>query len=255
MFGGIEIMVLDLRKNSIGIAILISVIFLTADYAGAAKTVPTIRIEIPKKEPNKTGPTEPTTPAIPLDESDLTPSLDKLNEETFPGDEEEPVIQADEPEERVPPKIFYGDKDLPEQVKALRLKFLDIARLGEVEKLRPLFETFKEPPLLTFEDVEDPIEFLKTSSGDGEGRELLAILLEVLESGYVLRDKDEDGEIYIWPYFVDIPPEDLKPRQLVELFRLITAGDFEDMKAYGAYIFYRVGITPNGELKFFIAGD
>ena len=36
-------------------------------------------------------------------------------------------------------------------------------------------------------------------------------------------------------------------RQLVELFKLIYAGDYEDMKNEGNYLFYRVGITPKGK--------
>ena len=33
------------------------------------------------------------------------------------------------------------------------------------------------------------------------------------------------------------------------------SGDYDDMKSYGAYIFYRVGITPDGHWQFFVAGD
>ena len=36
---------------------------------------------------------------------------------------------------------------------------------------------------------------------------------------------------------------------------IVTAGDFDDMKQFGAYIFYRVGITPAGQWTFFVAGD
>ena len=79
--------------------------------------------------------------------------------------------------------------------------------------------------------------------------------MEILETGFVHRDEGDEGEIYIWPYFVDVPPEDLKSNQLIELFQIITAGDFEDMASYGTYIFYRAGIAPNGDLKFFVAGD
>ena len=76
-----------------------------------------------------------------------------------------------------------------------------------------------------------------------------------METGFVHRDEGEEGEVYIWPYFVDVPPEDLKSDQLIELFQIITAGDYEDMVSYGTYIFYRAGIAPNGDLKFFVAGD
>ena len=43
--------------------------------------------------------------------------------------------------------------------------------------------------------------------------------------------------------------------QRVELFKIVKAGDFDDMKTYGTYIFYRVGITPDGRWSFFVAGD
>ena len=34
-----------------------------------------------------------------------------------------------------------------------------------------------------------------------------------------------------------------------------TGGDYEDMKNFGAYIFYRAGITPDGRWRFFVSGD
>jgi hypothetical protein len=52
-----------------------------------------------------------------------------------------------------------------------------------------------------------------------------------------------------------VPLDRLTPPQRVELFKIVTAGDYEDMKSYGAYIFYRVGITPDGRWQFFVAGD
>ena len=62
-------------------------------------------------------------------------------------------------------------------------------------------------------------------------------------------------EFYLWPYFYSLPLEQLDDRQKVELFRIITAGDYEEMSVYGAYIFYRTGIGPDGDWKFFLAGD
>lgn len=109
---------------------------------------------------------------------------------------------------------------------------------------------------LSFDDsTDDPIDVLKQSSGDEGGQEILAILLEVLEAGFVHLDAGTDHELYVWPYFFAVPLDKLGAPQRVELFKLITAGDYEDMKGYGAYIFYRVGITPEGKWQFFIAGD
>ena len=100
-----------------------------------------------------------------------------------------------------------------------------------------------------------PIAFLKSSSGDEGGREILAILTEVLEAGFVHVDAGTANDMYVWPYFAYYPVDKLTPPQLVELFKLVYAGDYEDMKAYGTYIYYRVGISPDGRWQFFIAGE
>ncbi|MEH6725447.1 MAG: hypothetical protein V7703_04745, partial [Hyphomicrobiales bacterium] len=88
-----------------------------------------------------------------------------------------------------------------------------------------------------------------------EGQEILAILLEVLEAGYAQLDPGTESEIYVWPYFASVRLDTLTPQQRVELFTLVTAGDYEDMKAFGAYNFFRLGISPDGVWQFFIAGD
>ena len=61
--------------------------------------------------------------------------------------------------------------------------------------------------------------------------------------------------MYIWPYFTRYPLDKLLGPQMVELFRLITAGDFQDMQDKGVYSFYRVGIGPDGTWHFFEDGD
>ena len=86
-------------------------------------------------------------------------------------------------------------------------------------------------------------------------QEILAILEEVLSAGYVHVDAGTPQELYVWPYFFALPLDKLDAKQRVELFKIVTAGDFDDMKQFGAYIFYRVGITPAGQWTFFVAGD
>src|SRR3990170_2119306 len=103
--------------------------------------------------------------------------------------------------------------------------------------------------------VPNPIEYLKSLSGDPEGREILALLIEVFEAGYVHVDVGTPDEMYVWPYFARYPVDKLTPPQLVELFKLVYAGDYEDMKAYGNYMSYRAGIAPDGTWRYFIAGE
>ena len=62
-----------------------------------------------------------------------------------------------------------------------------------MEKLRALMQAQPEPPAVSFGDPGDPIEYLKALSGDAEGREILAILLEVLESGFVACRRGDGG--------------------------------------------------------------
>jgi hypothetical protein len=159
-------------------------------------------------------------------------------------------------EDDAPLPVSYDDAGLPRPVRDLRERLMEIARSGDVERLRPYLETGAEPTALSPMPIEgDPIDQLKAASGDGDGVELMAILLEVLESGHVRMDPGEDSEIFVWPYFTQVSLEALDKRQLVELFELVTAGDYQRMLENGAYDFYRVGISPAGRLEFFLMAD
>jgi len=145
---------------------------------------------------------------------------------------------------------------LPEPVRRMRELIVEAAKSGDPEKLRPLLGSGPTATQLSFGAIEsDPIQYLKDVSGDQNGLELLAILLDIFDAGYARLDAGEATEIYIWPYFYTLPLDVLDDRQMVELFRIITAGDLQDMRAFGSYSFYRTGISPDGEWLFFLAGD
>jgi hypothetical protein len=187
--------------------------------------------------------------SIPLPDPIRPPlQIDDTGSETL-SDEPEAETRTD------PPEIIYDPERLPEAVRATRERLMEIARSGDIEGLRPLLGEGEEATLLSHgPPQEDPAGYLRSISGDTDGHEVLAILYEVLESGFVRLETDDDEAIYVWPYFYALPLEDLDPRQRVELFMLVTAGDYEDMKAYGSYIFYRAGIAPDGRWVFFLAG-
>jgi hypothetical protein len=153
------------------------------------------------------------------------------------------------------PKILRAETEMPEPVRRTRARLMEAARSGDVKQLRRLMEAQPEMPSVSFGDPGDPIEYLKALSSDAEGREILAILLEVLETGFVQVEPGTPDELYVWPYFAQYPLEALTPSQLVELFTLLTAADYEDMRSYGSYTFFRVGIAPDGRWLFFLAGD
>lgn len=145
---------------------------------------------------------------------------------------------------------------LPESARRMRQLILDAAATGDPAKLRPLLGTGPTATQLAFGQIDaDPVDYLRSISGDAEGQEILAILIDLLNTGFVRIDAGQAEETYVWPYFTALPLESLSPPQRVELLRLVTAGDVEDMKAYGGYNFYRIGISAEGEWRFFMAGD
>lgn len=167
--------------------------------------------------------------------------------EPFP---EAPDAAAPPPEPG--PDVHYGSADLPPAVARMRDALMKAAKSGEIEELRPVLEQNEMPPSLGGDAGGDPIAFLRGQSGDPEGREILALLLEILEAGWVHVDAGGAQEMYIWPYFDQWPLNGLSPAQEVELYRILTAVDVEEMRRYGKYIFYRVGIGPDGTLHYFM---
>ncbi|ADZ71748.1 hypothetical protein [Polymorphum gilvum] len=153
------------------------------------------------------------------------------------------------------PKVQYDTDGLPKPVARMREQLIEAARSGDLERLRMVLEANEVMPTLSFTEIDDPIEFLRNSSGDPDGAEILAILLDVLEAGWVHVDQGTAQEMYVWPYFARFPFAKLTPEQKVEMYRVITAADFAEMDAYGAWLFYRVGIGPDGTLHYFVAGD
>lgn len=155
------------------------------------------------------------------------------------------------------PVVEYDFSKLPPAVKKMRDSLLAAAKTGDIDQLKPIIAANQNPPNLgaTESDDKDPVKYLKSLSGDPDGREILAILSEILEAGYVHVDVGTPQELYVWPYFARYPLDKLTPPQMVELFRLLTASDFEEMKNFGAYLFYRVGIAPDGSWTEFQAGD
>ena len=138
----------------------------------------------------------------------------------------------------------------------MRVLLIEAARSGEIEKLRPLLGTGEDMTQLSMVGIDgDPIEYLKGLAGDEDGQEILAILEEVLSAGYVHLDVGTPKSSMSGPISSPFPIDKLTGPQRVELFKIVTAGDYEEMKTYGSYIFYRVGITPEGRLAFFVAGE
>ncbi len=174
------------------------------------------------------------------------------------GEAEQPASPGhiNKDENRPTPEILYDTELLPVPAQRMRELIIEACKTGDIEALRPLIGVGADITQLAFGGIEDdPINYLRQLSGDEGGQEILAILLEIMESGFVKVSEGDTGDMYVWPYFFAVPIESLNPQQRVELFKVVTAGDYEDMRAYGSYIFYRSAISPEGRWIFFLAGD
>lgn len=153
------------------------------------------------------------------------------------------------------PEIMTDPARLPEPVARMRARILDAARAGDLGKVVNVMQANAAMPIFSLADHQDPIVYWKSNYPDSEGVEVLAILVSILEAGFVHVDAGTPQEMYVWPYFARVPIKSLTPAQRVELFRIITGADYKDMLEFGAYAFYRLGIAPDGSWQYFVTGD
>lgn len=137
----------------------------------------------------------------------------------------------------------------------MRLDILKAASTGEIENLQPVLESNEMKPLVRYDGDADPIAYWKTNSEDGHGRDILAIMTEILNSRFTKVVSEGGQEVYVWPYFAEWPVDKLSGSQEVELYRLISPSALKTMRKEGAYDYYRLGIGNDGTWHFFLKGQ
>ncbi|MCJ8519126.1 hypothetical protein ABID21_002152 [Pseudorhizobium tarimense] len=170
-----------------------------------------------------------------------------------------PTDEADSPDEdtgdgAADAEIIMDLSQLPEPVRRMRELIVEAAASGDYERLRPLTDPGPRQTQVNGE-ISDPLDAMRSFSGDPEGLEILAILLDILATGAARMDAGTPQEAYVWPYFAGKDLKSLSPPERVELLRIVTAGDLMAMEEAGNYNFYRLAITPDGEWRSFVGGD
>ncbi len=168
-----------------------------------------------------------------------------------------PAFAQEEPDAYVwpTPQISDDISALPVNVQATRAALINAARTGDIEKLRPIIEEQEFPPNVSFGEFDDPLDYLKFASEDDDGRQILGLLVDLLDQPYAFYP-DSGGEItYIWPYLSEIDPNALTPDQQVDAYRLLNTAQLEEMKEFGAWYYWRLYIKETGEWTVFVAGD
>jgi hypothetical protein len=166
---------------------------------------------------------------------------------------------AAQPAQKAPPlKVRYDTEDLPRAVVELREALLAAIEAGQIEDLRQALDLSDVKPDTGAPPKTDPIAHWKSASGDTQGRDVLAALSLLLDTGYVAvrRGSDiENNQLFVWPYFAEMPLGQLTPRQEVELLRLMPANVAREMKEKGKYTGWRLVIGADGTWHAFRKGE
>jgi hypothetical protein len=148
-------------------------------------------------------------------------------------------------------EVLYDFDALPDPIKNTLQGIVEAAQSGDIDEMLPVLQENELPPMLAATAVSDPIAFWKKASVDGEGRDILAAMLNVFSSGFVRTGTGKDA-MYVWPYFAEMDLSKLTPAQEVELFRIVPPAQALEMKKTGKYTYYRAGIGGDGVWHYFL---
>ncbi len=153
------------------------------------------------------------------------------------------------------PEIATDLSRLPPAVLRTRDRILAAAHTGDLQALMALMRANGNVPVFSHTQKQDPAAYWKESYPDSDGIEILSILISILDTQAARIDAGTPQETYVWPYFARLPVMSLTPVQKVDLFRVVTGSDYKQMLERGRYVFYQVGIGPDGTWRYFLASE
>lgn len=160
--------------------------------------------------------------------------------------------------EPLPPARPAKAKPLPAPVEEMRQAILAATRTGDIEDLLVPLDWNELTPDVAKEAVDDPIDYWKKISADGEGREVLAALANILEMrpAELPLGKDlENNIIYVWPYLAEAKLDQLTPAEQVDLLRLVPPEKAKEMRKANKWTWWRLTIGADGTWHAFTKPD
>jgi hypothetical protein len=162
-----------------------------------------------------------------------------------------------------PPKPAEVSRDvdaLPSEVRRMRGMILEAVRSGETEALKKPIEWNEVPPSFGKGAqargrgpamAAELVRIFRERSGDGQGRETMGQMVNLLAVGYARTNPGTRQEMYVWPYFAALDPRLLTPEQEVDAYRVLHAVAVREWREKGRYPGWRLGIGPDGTWHFF----
>jgi len=84
----------------------------------------------------------------------------------------------------------------------------------------------------------------------------LELLVELFDTPYATQDFEDLPRYYVWPSaFVYDSWEEIPPADLEALRSIYTDEELDQIAGFGSYALWRIGITEDGQWRFFVAGD
>ena len=142
-------------------------------------------------------------------------------------------------------EVIMRVDQLPPGVRRMHQALTQAVRSGNIEKMREVLQINELMPLINGQFIHDPIKHWRARSFDGSGREILAVLSEILELPPV-KVMVKRQATYIWPYFARVPLDKLSSSELVRLYRLGPATKIAQMLKNNRYEHTQLRVGADG---------
>lgn len=149
------------------------------------------------------------------------------------------------------PEIVLGKGagGLPPAVADMRFAIIAAVETGDIAELKAPIELNELKPEFGAPPGKDWLAHLVSLSGDGMGKDVLALVGRLLDGGWaaVRAGRDiENSRIYVWPQFAEIKLDALTSEQSSELEALAGKEAAERMIATGRYTGWRLSVGADG---------
>ncbi len=147
---------------------------------------------------------------------------------------------------------------LPPGVVEMREQILAAVSTGDIEELRLALDWNELSPEIGAPPGTDPIAYWRSISADGQGRDILTVLGDLLSAppAVVPGGQDiENNRLYVWPALAEKSLTGLGADESALLSRLVTAEEAKAMIEAGRYSGWRLVIGADGTWHTFQRGN
>lgn len=131
----------------------------------------------------------------------------------------------------------------------MRGHILDAVQMGSIAELKTAIEWNELKPDFGDDAKDDPIAYWKKISADGDGKEVLAQLANILAlppARLAIGKDPENNIVYVWPYLAEVPLDHLTAAEQVDLYRLVPPELAKSMQEKKKWLWWRLAIGADG---------